>query len=195
MGSYIANFTVYTMAMLGLIFFALFVYKKFMNGGFCNNSSKILNIEETMNINPRKSLLVVRAGNEKFLVASDVDRTTLISKLSDNNASIDNYAKFERFKNIEQDTYIPETNIQTKIPQERLIDSNVVENVKPMIHLEPITEKNPQGTSLRRKMDNRAANIQKAKQQNNVVLNFNQYNSKQQSLTTIKEMAKKINEL
>ena len=70
MGSYIANFTVYTMAMLGLIFFALFVYKKFMAGGLGGSSSKFLSIEETMNINPRKSLLVVRAGNEKFLVAS-----------------------------------------------------------------------------------------------------------------------------
>lgn len=197
MGSYIANFTVYTMAMLGLIFFALFVYKKFMNGGFSSNSSKILNIEETMNINPRKSLLVVRAGNERFLVASDVDRTTLISKLSDNNTPVEKFKNFERFQNIPQEEYLPNTNIQKEFPQSsRLIDSNVVENPKPMIHLEPITEKNPQGANLRRKMDNRVSMKQQhLNKQNNVVLNFNEYNSKQQNLTTIKEMAKKINEL
>ena len=34
MGSYIVHFIVYTLAMSGLIFFALFIYKKFMNGGF-----------------------------------------------------------------------------------------------------------------------------------------------------------------
>ncbi len=28
MGSYLANFTVYAMAMTGLIFFAVFIYKK-----------------------------------------------------------------------------------------------------------------------------------------------------------------------
>lgn len=35
MGSYVINFTVYTMAMLGLIFFAIFIYKKVINGGLC----------------------------------------------------------------------------------------------------------------------------------------------------------------
>ena len=66
MGSYLANFTVYAMAMTGLIFFAVFIYKKVMNGGFRSNKSNFLNIEETMSINPRKSLLVVRAGEEKI---------------------------------------------------------------------------------------------------------------------------------
>ena len=55
MGSYLANFTVYAMAMTGLIFFAVFIYKKVMNGGFHSNKSNFLSIEETMNINPRKS--------------------------------------------------------------------------------------------------------------------------------------------
>jgi hypothetical protein len=37
-----------------------------------------------MSLNPRKTLHVVRAGNEKFLIAGDVDRTSLISKLHTN---------------------------------------------------------------------------------------------------------------
>jgi flagellar biogenesis protein FliO len=89
MGGYVANFTVYTMAMVGLIFFALFAYKKFMNGINPSKKSEFLGIEESISIAPRKNLYVVRAGNEKFLVASDADRTTLISKLGDKPKRID----------------------------------------------------------------------------------------------------------
>lgn len=84
MTGYLVNFAVYTMAMLGLIFFALMIYKKFTLGGLNNNSkSKLLSIEETISLAPRKTLYVVRAGNEKFLIAGDIDKTTLISKLED----------------------------------------------------------------------------------------------------------------
>ena len=81
MGGYLANFTVYTMAMTGLICFAVFVYKKVMDGSIRKDNSKFLCVEDSMNLNPLKTLHVVRAGNERFLIASDVDRTTLISKL------------------------------------------------------------------------------------------------------------------
>jgi flagellar biogenesis protein FliO len=87
MTGYLVNFAIYTMAMLGLIFFALMVYKKFAIGGVMPNSSKhkALSIEETISIAPRKTLYIVKAGDEKFLIAGDMDKTTLISKLSDNN--------------------------------------------------------------------------------------------------------------
>lgn len=83
MGSYILNFTVYTMAMCGLIFFALFVYKKFADGGMYSKNSKFLNVEDTLSLGPRKTLYVIRAGKEKFLVAGDADKTSLISKLAE----------------------------------------------------------------------------------------------------------------
>ena len=79
---YMLNFIVYTIAMVGIIFLAVFVYKKF---SFCaGTKSKFLNVEDCISIGPRKELFVVRAGNEKFLVASDVGRTSLISKLNSN---------------------------------------------------------------------------------------------------------------
>lgn len=79
---YMVNFIVYTIAMVGIIFLAVFVYKKF---SFCAGSkSKFLNVEDCISIGPRKELFVVRAGNERFLVASDVGRTSLISKLNSN---------------------------------------------------------------------------------------------------------------
>lgn len=79
MGGYFLNFIVYTTAMIGVIFLAVFVYKKTSFIG--NTNSKFLNVEDTMTLSPRKRLYVVRAGEERFLIASDTERTTLISKL------------------------------------------------------------------------------------------------------------------
>lgn len=81
MGSYFLHFTVYTSAMLGLIFGALFIYKKFAITSQKNSKSNFLRIEDTLSIGPRKQIFVIKAGGEKFLIASDADRTTLISKL------------------------------------------------------------------------------------------------------------------
>lgn len=198
MGSYIANFTVYTMAMLGLIFFAIFVYKKFMEGGLSNKNSKYLSIEETMPINPRKSLLIVRAGNERFLVASDMDRTTMLSKLDSETTQRSTQKDFRRFENIMTEELPQNINqeIEKLIPQTqtRLIDMDIVQNNKQPIHLEPIQAPNPEGAKLRRGMDRREPN-NKTQTSNNqqVVLDFSKRQNKE--LTTIREMAKKINEL
>ena len=79
MSGYLINFIVYTAAMIGIIFLAVVVYKKF---SYCSVSkSKFLDIEDCIGLGPRKNLYVIRAGNERFLVASDVDKTALISKL------------------------------------------------------------------------------------------------------------------
>jgi flagellar biogenesis protein FliO len=87
MSTYLINFIVYTTAMVGIIFLAVFVYKK------CSCSvvskSKFLNIEDCISLAPRKSLYVVRAGNERFLVAGDADKTTLISKLDENSKNME----------------------------------------------------------------------------------------------------------
>ncbi len=111
MGSYILNFMVYTMAMCGLICFALFVYKKFAVGNFLSKNSQFLNVEEALSLAPRKTLYVIRAGEERFLIASDVDKTTLISKLDANvqvskvlstSNSMDFEAQLNQVKPVEQ---------------------------------------------------------------------------------------------
>lgn len=86
MSTYLLNFIVYTAAMVGIIFLAVFVYKKFSLT--TSSKSKFLNVEECISLAPRKELYVVRAGNERFLVASDVGRTTLISKLGESGLSV-----------------------------------------------------------------------------------------------------------
>ena len=79
--AYLSNFIVYFLAMIGIIILALYVYKQFNISSFSTKRSNFLSIEDSLNINPRKTLYVVREGNERFLIAADLDRTTLISKL------------------------------------------------------------------------------------------------------------------
>jgi flagellar biogenesis protein FliO len=81
MTGYLLNFIVYTSAMIGIIFLALFAFKTFSTKCF-TKKSLMLNIEDSMGISPRKTLYVINADNERFLIAADVDRTTLISKLN-----------------------------------------------------------------------------------------------------------------
>ncbi len=85
MSGYLVNFAVYTMAMLGLIFFALMIYQKVsQNGGLGLKRSAFLEVEETLSMGARKTLYVVRAGNERFLLASDMEKTSFIAKLDEN---------------------------------------------------------------------------------------------------------------
>ncbi len=81
MSHYIVHFAVYTMAMIGLIFFALFVYKKFSISAISLKKKGLIEIEDALGLSPRKTLYIIKANNEKFLIAADLERTTLISKL------------------------------------------------------------------------------------------------------------------
>lgn len=108
MGGYLVNFAVYTMAMIGLIFFALMIYKKFSGEGILGRKSEFLSVEDTIGIAPRKNLYVVRAGNERFLIAGDIDKTALIAKLDENNTS-SKVANFDtQFTKVEKTTKITE---------------------------------------------------------------------------------------
>ena len=85
---YLTNFIVYTLAMVGVIVVALLIFKKATSVG-TGHGSKHIKVVDALNIGQRKTLYIVSAGKEKFLIAGDVDRTTLISKLdvTDNNTS------------------------------------------------------------------------------------------------------------
>lgn len=83
MGGYLFHFIVYTMAMLGMIFLAVFTYKMAYGNKFGKFSNSSLSVTDSMKLTPKKTLYVVKAGEERFLIASDFDSTTLISKLDD----------------------------------------------------------------------------------------------------------------
>lgn len=78
---YLTHFLVYLLAMLSVIGLALFVYKKFSIGNFAPKNNNSLRVEDILNLSPRKTLYVINANGEKFLIAGDMERTTLISKL------------------------------------------------------------------------------------------------------------------
>ena len=80
---YLSNFIVYFLAMIGIIILALYVYKMFNVSSFTTGKTNKLRIEDTLSLSPRKTLYVVRDGNERFLIAADYERTTLISKLNE----------------------------------------------------------------------------------------------------------------
>lgn len=77
---YLTNFIVYTLAMVGVIVLALMVFKTSTGVGV-KGGSKYLKVHDTLSLGPRKTLYIVSAGEEKFLIAGDVDKTSLISKL------------------------------------------------------------------------------------------------------------------
>lgn len=81
MGVYLVNFLVYSMAMVGLLFVCLVVYKKTMLNNKCAKNNEELKVENALNLSQRKTLYVVKAGNEKFLIAADVERTSFLAKL------------------------------------------------------------------------------------------------------------------
>lgn len=82
MGTYLLNFIIYSMAMVGLLFICLMVYKKTMINGKCTKNNEELAVENALTLSPRKTIYVVKVGNEKFLVAGDAERTTFLAKLN-----------------------------------------------------------------------------------------------------------------
>ena len=215
MGSYIVHFIVYTLAMSGLIFFALFIYKKFMNGGFVAKGAKTLSIEETMNINPRKSLMIVKAGDERFLIASDTDKTSLIAKLGevkiknsvetptvtngDKNdierfKDIIKIAKQEKIDNIDISDFIPPKNKPANVTNinraaKKSNHSDEKNQVKEPIHLEVITDINP-SIPARNKRKTKYTSKNHGKK-----INIDVGEIKNHGFSTMKEMAAKVYEL
>ncbi len=84
MGMYLINFLVYSMAMVGLLFVCLMIYKKTMLNNRCAKNAEELSIENALNLSQRKTLYVIKAGNEKFLIAADTERTSFLAKLDEN---------------------------------------------------------------------------------------------------------------
>lgn len=90
--TYITAFIFYTLAMIGILLIGFIVYKKtfIVNKNENKGSMKIL---DSLQIAPKKQLLVVRIRNEKFLIASGVEHTTFLAKLQDDNQNSKNNLK------------------------------------------------------------------------------------------------------
>lgn len=85
MPGYITGFAVYTLAMTGILFLAFIIAKKCMilpNGRSKNN---FLQVENYMSLDAGKGLYVVKAGRERFLIASSRESCQFMTKLEEHN--------------------------------------------------------------------------------------------------------------
>ena len=113
---YLANFMVYTFAMVGVIVIALLVFKNATSQG-TGAKSKYLKVIDSMSLAPRKTLYIVSTGKEKFLIAGDVDKTTLISKLETNEQAeeISSKETFQQtMQSLSKSNYMDKSNIGIK---------------------------------------------------------------------------------
>ncbi len=85
MNSYIIHFATYTLAMIGFIVIAVYIYKKTMYTGAAQGDKNYLKIENALRLSASKTVYVLKAGSEKFLIAADSSNTTLLAKLNENN--------------------------------------------------------------------------------------------------------------
>ncbi|MEI8377360.1 MAG: flagellar biosynthetic protein FliO [bacterium] len=112
MFNYILGFSVYTLAMIGIIFVAFVVVKKCAvsrKGAKSHNS--FLEIETSLSLEPRKTIHVVRAGNEKLLIATDAERTTFLTRLGDDSRQNVVYMK----------DYCEQAKIEKEVQEEEII--------------------------------------------------------------------------
>lgn len=84
MNSYLVNFAIYTLAMIGFIAMALFVYKKSMYSTSKTKGKEFLQVENALRLSATKTVYVIKAGTERFLVAGDPANTTMLAKLNEN---------------------------------------------------------------------------------------------------------------
>lgn len=113
---YLTNFMVYTFAMVGVIVIALLVFKNATSQG-TGAKSKYLKVIDSMSLAPRKTLYIVSTGKEKFLIAGDVDKTTLISKLETNEQTeeISSKETFQQtMQSLSKSNYMDKSNIGIK---------------------------------------------------------------------------------
>ena len=134
---YLSNFIVYTLAMVGLVVIALLVFKTSTSVGK-NSSSKFLKVHDSLTLGPRKTLYIVSAGEEKFLIAGDVDKTSLISKLESAKTQEKNLIIEENFKETmeklpQRSNYLDRSIIGIKSTQNKPYDSvmkNLAERIR-----------------------------------------------------------------
>ena len=87
MNSYIMHFVIYTFAMIGFIVMALFVYKKAVYAPQNSGKKNILSVETLLKLAPTKTVYVIKAGSERFLIAGDSSNTTMLAKLENENSN------------------------------------------------------------------------------------------------------------
>ncbi|MBR2386442.1 flagellar biosynthetic protein FliO [bacterium] len=79
---YMTAFIFYTLAMIGVIVIAYVVWKNSLIMAV-NKKKGLMQIEESLSLAPRKTLHIIKIDGERFLIASDIDKTTFLAKLGE----------------------------------------------------------------------------------------------------------------
>jgi len=96
--AYLVKIVFYTAGVIGMLLIGFVVAKACLyNGATFNKRKGNLEIEESLPISPRKTLHIVRAFGEKFLVASDQNSTTMLAKLNANGDITETQAEFSEY--------------------------------------------------------------------------------------------------
>ena len=85
MNEYIMHFIIYTFAMIGFIVLILFVYKKAVYTPQNSEKKNVLSVETFLKLAPTKTVYILKAGKERFLIAGDSANTTMLAKLEEEN--------------------------------------------------------------------------------------------------------------
>ncbi len=161
MGIYLVNFLVYSMAMVGLLFVCLLVYKKTMGSNYSKKNSEDLTVENAMNLSARKTLYIVKAGDEKFLIASDAERTTFLAKLNDTQNTItqqiSDSRNFSSFS-VNQKKFNIEKSSEEQNKEKGVDYTEVMNAIKSTTHKQPVMKE------ILRKLDQQTKAVQSAKE-------------------------------
>lgn len=88
MTGHLLGFVVYTLAMMGIIFLAYLTARKFLSPTGSTGKNNFLKVESFLSIEPRKTIYVVKAGAERFLVSSGADGCRFMTKLEKTNIPV-----------------------------------------------------------------------------------------------------------
>ncbi len=122
--TYLTAFIFYTLAMVGILLLGFVVYKKF-NFPTKLNANGLIKIVDSCAIGAKKNLLVVKIGNERFLIASGLEHTTFLAKLDSNSSkqteTTEQNTNVEQIrKNIEP---LSHHNVESKIQPRQVVTS------------------------------------------------------------------------
>lgn len=97
---YISAFIFYTFAMIGVILIGFVIYKKTL--AITKNENRgLIKVLDCLSIAPKKTLLVIKVKDEKFLIASGAEHTTFLAKLEfEDNSKIQ-----QIYSNMQQNSY------------------------------------------------------------------------------------------
>lgn len=110
MTAYLIKFVFYTAGVIGILLIAFVVAKgSLVNVNSFKKKNGNLEIEESLPISHKKTLHIVRAFDEKFLVASDQNSTTLLAKLNAQGEIVEESTEFSQYLEEESTSKKPKT--------------------------------------------------------------------------------------